>query len=293
MRLKKRSGANTTELKENNGVPYLEYLSLNALPGFRNAFSMKEGGISPAPYGPMNLSFTVGDEPENVLENYRIFGDAIGIPPGSMVFSHQTHTTNVLRVGSGHLGMGILRERNFHDTDGLVTDEAGVCLVTSFADCVPLYFVDPSRRAIGLSHSGWRGTVGNICKNTVELMKKEFGTDPEDFFACIGPSIEGRCYEVGEDVAGPFREAYSPKELESILLPEKERPGKYFLDLTEANRINMENCGILPERISLPDLCTACNREALHSHRASKGRRGGMSAFLMITSREVSPQASS
>ena len=186
-----------------------------------------------------------------------------------------------MAVDASHCGEGILKPRSFKDIDGIMTNEQGVCLVTSYADCVPLYFVDPVNKAIALSHSGWRGTIGDICSNTLKEMAKLYGTRPEDVTACIGPSICADCYEVGSDVADVFLEAYGPDS--GVVLPHNGGiPGKYQLDLTKACFLNMKNAGIREENISLPDICTCCNGDILHSHRASKGKRGGLCAFLMI-----------
>ena len=125
----------------------------------------------------------------------------MGVAVEDMVLSKQTHTTNVKRVYARERG------QSFPETDGMITDVPGICLVTSYADCVPLYFVDPVKKAIGLSHSGWRGTVGKIGKNTVQLMQENFGSKPEDLLAAVGPSVCMDCYEVSEDVIGKWNSA--------------------------------------------------------------------------------------
>lgn len=259
---------------------YLSSPMLDGLPWIMNAFSTRLGGVSEGIYAQMNLSHTVGDDPEKVLQNYRIFGKEIGVPAEDMVLAHQTHTVNVMAVGTAHKGMGIVKDRNYHDIDGIMTDVPGVCLVTSHADCVPLYFVDPVNRAIALAHSGWKGTVGNICKNTVEAMKEHYGTDPKELLAVIGPAIGVECYEVSFDVAERFQAAYNEDECRQILFPKENE--KYDLNLSEANQINMLRCGLLPEHIECSGLCTRCSFDWLHSHRGSGGKRGGMGAFLMI-----------
>lgn len=278
--IRRIKGIDTTRIVMHEDVPVIRYKSLDEIDWLKNGFSTRIGGVSKGVYEEMNLSFTVGDSENDVKENFRIFGRALGILPEEMVYSHQTHTVNVLRIGREQKGMGILRERSFSDTDGLITNEPGVCLVTSYADCVPLYFVDLRNKAIGLSHSGWRGTVGNICRNTVKKMKAEFGTEPKDLITCIGPSICVDCYEVSGDVAGQFETNYETEQSRNILT--KKENGKYQLNLHLANYYNMVNCGIPPENISMPDLCTCCNRTWLHSHRGSLGKRGGLCAFLEI-----------
>ena len=156
--------------------------------------------------------------------------------------SDQTHTTNVRRVTEKDRGSGITREREFHDTDGLITDTPGVVLATYYADCVPLYFVDPVHRAIGLSHSGWRGTVHRMGAATIEAMRETFGTNPSDLLTAIGPSICRDCYEVSEDVIEQFAAAF-PAELHNTLYYRKPN-GRYQLNLWEANRRILLESGV-------------------------------------------------
>ncbi|MCR5526691.1 MAG: peptidoglycan editing factor PgeF [Lachnospiraceae bacterium] len=272
-----------TEMKNaDNGVAYLTFSPLNKLNCVVNAFSTRVGGFSDGIYSTLNLNFNQGDDIEKVNKNFEAMGEAIGVAVENMVMAHQTHTANVMRVTKDNSGMGIIRERNYHDIDGIVTNEPGLCLVTSHADCIPLYFVDPVRNAIGLSHSGWKGTAGNIAKNTVELMKNEFGTDPKDVIGIIGPGICGECYEIGQDVADVFTEKYKGEEQLKVVRPEVGKEGKYLLDLHAANCYNMLDAGLTEKNIYVSDVCTMENSELLFSHRASKGKRGGLCAFLML-----------
>ena len=164
--------------------------------------------------------------------------------------------------------------------DGLITDIPGITLVTFFADCVPLYFLDPVHKAIGLSHSGWRGTVKRMGQVTVDAMKEAFGTRPEDIIACIGPSICGDCYEVGEEVADEFADAFHEKYHDVILL--KKQNGKYQLDLWKANEIVLKEAGIKGDYLAVTNICTYCNPQLLFSHRRTAERRGNLCAFLSL-----------
>lgn len=261
-------------------VPYLSFEVLDKMDFIINGFSTRLGGVSSGEYESMNLTFTRGDDSKKVSENFRRIANALGVRTEDMVYAAQTHTTNVLKVGASHKGMGIVRERNFHDIDGLITDEPGVCLVTSYADCVPLYIVDTVHRAIGLSHSGWRGTVNGIGAVTLMAMQEAYGTRAEDVIVCIGPSICKNCYEVGEDVAGEFAQKYDSNQQKDIIFSQKNN--KFLLDLQAANRHNFMGMGVNAKNIFMPDLCTCCRSELLYSHRASKGRRGGLCGFLQI-----------
>ena len=149
---------------EDGEVPYLRYPLLSDTGIVKHGFSTRLGGVSEGCYASMNLSFTRGDREEDVRENFRRIADAIGVRCADMVFSQQTHTSNVRVVTEADRGMGITRPLAWQDVDGLVTDVPGICLVTFYADCVPLFFVDPVKKVIGLSHSGWRGTVAKIGK---------------------------------------------------------------------------------------------------------------------------------
>lgn len=176
-------------VKEAGEVTYLTYPAFEKLEGIIHGFSTRLGGVSRGIYSSMNLSFTRGDEEEAVKENYRRIAQAIGFRTDDIVTSDQTHTANVRKVTEADRGKGITVPRDYQDVDGMVTNVPGLVLTTFYADCVPLYFVDPVKCVIGLSHSGWRGTVAKIGKATVEKMKEEYGCHPEDILAAIGPSI--------------------------------------------------------------------------------------------------------
>ena len=266
-------------------TPFLEFPLFKNTGIVRHGFSTRLGGVSKGYYSSMNLSFERGDDPEAVRENFRRMGAAIGVSCEDMVLSKQTHTTNVRIVTEEDRGKGILKERDYTDVDGLITDVPGLVLATFYADCVPLLFVDPVHHAIGCSHSGWRGTVGEMGKKTVEAMREAYGSRPEDIFAAIGPSICQDCYEVGKDVAEPFEKLFSQERYQDVslknILTEKVN-GKYQLDLWRANEAIFLGAGILKEHLSMTDICTCCNPSYLFSHRASKGRRGNLAAFLML-----------
>ncbi|MCD8022117.1 MAG: polyphenol oxidase family protein, partial [Lachnospiraceae bacterium] len=170
------------QVRENrkNGVLYFTFPVYDEMPFLVHGFSSRLGGVSEGVLGEMNLSFTRGDVPERVETNFRRIAEAVGFPYENMVFSHQTHTVNVRQVTEKDIGKGYLKERDYQDGDGLVTNVPGVILTTFYADCVPLFFVDPVRRCIGLAHSGWRGTVNDIAGATVKKMSDLYGSDPED-----------------------------------------------------------------------------------------------------------------
>lgn len=262
-----------------NGVPYLTFPVLDEIDWIVNGFSTREGGVSKGDCATMNLSFTRGDDPDAVYENYERIGQAIGFTKEQIVTSHQTHTTNVRLVTKADAGKGITTQRDYTDVDGLITNEPGLALTTYYADCVPLYFVDKKNHAIGLSHSGWRGTVNKMGAKTLEAMKNAFGTNPSDVLACIGPSICQDCYEVSRDVADAFYEGFGQRAEELLI---KKQFDKFQLDLWKANEFIFEEAGVPKEQITVGGICTCCNSDWLFSHRASHGKRGNLAAFLMI-----------
>ena len=265
-------------VKEAGEVTYLTYPAFEKLEGIIHGFSTRLGGVSRGIYSSMNLSFTRGDEEEAVKENYRRIAQAIGFRTDDIVTSDQTHTANGRKVTEADRGKGITVPRDYQDVDGMVTNVPGLVLTTFYADCVPLYFADPVKRVICLSHSGWRGTVAKIGKVTVEKMKEEYGCHPEDILAAIGPSICQDCYEVSEDVIEEFKTAFAGEYQERLYY--KKKNGKYQLNLWETNRLIFLEAGIPEANISMPGICTCCNPEFLFSHRASHGKRGNLAAFL-------------
>ena len=279
------TGSGTTELKAKNHVPYIQFKNLSATGIVKHGFSTRKGGVSTGIFSSMNLNFKRGDDPDAVMENYRRMAAALNMRVEDMVLSDQTHTTNVRVITEEDRGKGILRPQDYSDVDGMITNVPGIVLVTSYADCVPLYFVDPVRKAIGLSHSGWKGTVGHIGQKTVWKMHEVYGSEPKDIVAAIGPSICQSCYEVSDDVAEAFRANFTADEAADILLDKGN--GKYQLDLWKANWYVLTDAGILPEHLSVTDLCTACHPDLLWSHRKTNGQRGGLSAFLSLIDTSV------
>ena len=274
------SSCENMNVRKNGEVVYLTFPALERETAVYHGFSTRFGGVSEGIYHSMNLSFTRGDQEEAVKENFCRISSAIGFPSESIVTSDQTHTTNVRVVTEEDRGCGITKPRSYTDVDGMVTNVPGLTLATFYADCVPLYFYDPVHRAIGLSHSGWRGTVVKIGKVTVETMARVYGTKPEDVLAAIGPSICQECYEVSADVIEQFRGAFEEKDWNDLFYAKEN--GKYQLNLWKANEKIFLEAGILPEHISLSNLCTCCNPKFLFSHRASHGKRGNLAAFLGI-----------
>lgn len=277
---KKAEGRSEAELREQAGVPFFVFPSIEKTGAVVHGFSTRLGGVSEGIFSSMNVSFTRGDREEAVRENYRRLGAAMGFSCENLVCTDQTHTVNLRVVTEEDRGKGFVRPKDYTDIDGLVTDVPGLVLAAFYADCVPLYLVDPVRRCIGLSHAGWRGTVGKIGKKTVELMREQYGSRPEDLVAAIGPSICQSCYEVSRDVIEKFQEAFDERFWPELFY--EKGGGKYQLNLWRANELGFLEAGVRAEGIAAAGVCTCCNPGLLFSHRASRGRRGNLGAFLML-----------
>lgn len=269
---------NILEEKVVNGVPLLTYPLLERTNVVKHGFSTRLGGVSSGDCATMNISTTRGDAPEAVEENKRRLAGALGVKVEDFTFTYQTHTTNVAVVRKEDRGT------RFMETDGMITNVPGICLVTFYADCVPLYLVDPVKKVIGLSHSGWRGTVHKMGKVTVEKMAQVYGTNPADVVAAVGPSICQDCYEVSEDVIAEFRDSFEECHWQQLFYQKEEQreAGKYQLNLWKANELVLKEAGIPKDQIAVTNLCTHCNPDVLFSHRATGGKRGNLSAFLAL-----------
>lgn len=260
-------------------TPYLTYNVLNDIPFIRHAFSTRLGGVSKGICESMNLAFGRGDDKETVLENYKLICESAGFEYESLCGSVQIHESKVQKVTKADRGHGILRERVWKSADALITDDKDVTLVTYYADCTPLFFVDTKTHAIGLAHGGWRGTIERIAVKTVKAMKIEFGTNPQDLLCCIGPVIGKCCYEIDADCAIRFK-ALSEIDTSEVLTAKSEE--KFMADLALTNKLLLISAGVKEENIILSDLCTKCNSDFLWSHRATSGQRGTMAAFMKI-----------
>ncbi len=271
-------GRETLHRNVSGDMEYLTFPSLEETGMVRHLFSTRTGGVSEGIFASMNLSYARGDRKEAVDENFRRVAAVLGCGVGDFVCSDQTHTVNVRRVTESDKGKGVTVPKDYTDVDGLITDEKGIVLATFYADCVPLYLADTKNRAIGLSHSGWRGTAGRMGARTLEAMKESFGTEAKDVVAAVGPSICGDCYEISGDVAQRFRQEFPQEEWEDFLVPKG--GDKYLLDLWKANYYVFLAAGVPAGNIHVTDICTCCNPEYLFSHRASHGKRGNLGAFL-------------
>lgn len=267
----------TLRAHECDGLVYYTFPAFDEISFVRHGFSTRLGGVSEGIYESMNLSFTRGDSDGAVRENFARFCRAIGTDSENVVISAQEHHTTLYNATAADRGRGVTRARGYADIDGLLTDEAGVVLCTQYADCVPLFFVDPVRRVVATSHSGWKGTVARIGEITVRRMCDDYDCRPENILAAVGPSIGPCCFEVD----APVYDAFSAMPLFDSGCY-RQRGEKYDIDLWEINRRILREAGIADDHLTVTDLCTRCYPDLFWSHRATGGQRGSLAAFIAI-----------
>ncbi|MCR5757164.1 MAG: peptidoglycan editing factor PgeF [Selenomonas sp.] len=245
----------------------------------QHGFSARLGGISVQPYKGLNMALHVGDEADIVWENRKRFFQALGLKAEKLVTPQQVHGAAIQRVTSADAGRGAKDYADaIADTDALITNEPGLPLMLCFADCVPVIFLDPEKKAVGIAHAGWKGTVAQIARDTVLRMQAEFASEPADILAGIGPSIGPCCFAVGEDVAEKFRTVFS-SYADGIIM---QQAGQYYVNLWEANRQQLLAAGLAKEHIEMADTCTDCQHQWFYSYRADSGQTGRMAAIIAL-----------
>jgi hypothetical protein len=254
-----------------NALPLWHFESLKQFSSIQHYVSGRRGGVSSGEKSSLNLSFKVGDNPEDVVANRRKISDRFDIPPYDLIFPVQTHSVNV--------GVIKANDQNFEDTDALVCNTEGICISVMSADCVPVLLYDPIEKVIGAAHAGWKGTVGKIASKTVQVMKEQFHCSPANILACIGPSISPEVYQVGKEVVDEVVKSFGSKE---GLIHSETPDGKAYLNLWEANRKQLLDIGLHQDHIEVAGICTYKNAHEFFSARHSKNQAGRFAAGIML-----------
>lgn len=258
-----------------NSIPYLTIPAFTQTEKVTHAFTTRLGGVSKGCYVSLNLGLHVGDDLSAVAENRMRICEVLNVNIENMVCAEQVHGDKVMLVTSEHLGCGALSLDNvIQGTDALITAEKNVVLSSYYADCVPLFFLDPVNTVVALAHAGWRGTAKHIGVKVVENMVSIFGSEPKNMLVGIGPSIGSCCYSVDEDVKDCFDGAYESKVF-------KYKSGRWMLDLKKANKYMLLDAGIEEKNITVSNICTCCKSDVFFSYRASK-ITGRMASFIAI-----------
>lgn len=267
-------------LEEIKGVTLVRFRHFEEHSNFKYFITTRNTGFSNDPVSSFNIGFMEDDLPENVVANRKLLAKSLEIPNTSFVFTRQTHSDHIKKVEPEDMQKGLFtKEDAIEDTDGFMLSIKGVCPVIMVADCVPVILFDPKKKVTGVFHAGWRGTVKQIAQKGLLMMISEYGTDPADIIASIGPSIGPCCYEVGEDVENEVKKVF-PEHANSLLL--KNEMGKSNFDLWNANKIQLLLKGVLEKNIIVCDSCTYHNPETLFSWRYNDGKTGRMGAGVYL-----------
>jgi YfiH family protein len=239
----------------------------------RHCMTTRLGGVSPAPFDTLNFSKKREKNRENILNNYRIVADAFGLDIGDFCVDNYAHSYNVVYVDKK--AGGLVDDSLLPFCDGISTDRKDIVLVTLHADCLPLFFLDAKTPAITMAHAGWKGIYSHIVLKAADFMRYQYGTDPKDIIAAIGPSIGPCCFEVQQNVAGLFQREFGEETVE-------ERQGRLYVDLWKACLSDMAEAGIPAKSVNCARACTSCDHEHFYSHRRDKGKTGAMMAFMQL-----------
>lgn len=263
---------------------YVDDLVFFTIPSFDNTglvkhcFSTKIGGISNGIVKGLNLGFSRPDSQENVMANFKLLCSAVGIEVESLVLTNQVHGISVRKVTREDRGKGIIRDSDIKNVDGLITNEKHVTLTTFYADCVPLFFLDPQGQAVGSSHAGWRGTIAGIGAETLNKMHAQFGTLPQNVLVGIGPSICRDCYEVDTPVITKLKERYD--FWKEVVVPMGKE--KYLFDLQQTNKQILVEAGVDEKNIIVSGLCTRCSEQIFYSYRREGECTGALAALIQL-----------
>lgn len=256
-------------------------------PGLTAGCTSRLGGVSKTAFASLNCGLHVSDQPEHVVANREKLAEALRVRLEDCTYGEQVHGSEVQVVTKESAGAGTrTRATEIPSKDAFITNEPGLFLHALFADCVPLLFFDPVHRAVGLAHAGWKGTVLAIAKVTVEAMSREYGTNPSEVYAAVGPSIHACCYEVDDYVLSRVKQVMNELELSNEAaggfppIYVEQPDGKYSLSLQQMNRQIMMKAGILQSHIEMSSLCTSCRTDLLFSHRKEHGKTGRMAAWI-------------
>lgn len=257
----------------------IQYYVFDKLKNIKHCFSTRHGGVSEGCYAAMNLGWRE-DKAENVIENYRRICNAIGCDSHNTVWTRQIHTDRIINVTEADCGKGLFRDREAEGYDGIITNCKNVVLTGFSADCVLIYFYDPVKEVIAITHSGWRGTVLSIGGKTVDKMVADYGCKRKDIICGIAPAIGKCCFQVDEPVVKAFRNAF--EWADSFIKIDNENEGHYYIDLHGVNEEILVNSGVLRENIENSRICTMCSSDVFFTHRLMGNERGSMAGFISL-----------
>jgi len=258
-----------------HSIEYFESSLLSECDFLTHAFCTRRGGVSEGEYNSLNISFKEGDFESKVLQNWHRLAMAFAIPMDQFLTLNQVHGDDIFIIKP--FG-DYYSSREAMNYDAIVTSRTNLAICIKTADCVPVFIVNKVKKIIAIVHAGWRGTALEITAKVIRLLIEKYGSSPQEILTAIGPSIGQCCFEVDSAAANAF---FEQKNNEAFLFPGA-RPSKWMLDLAEANRRQILNCGIPEANIDVSDLCTSCRQDLFFSHRGSGGITGRQVNFMMI-----------
>jgi purine-nucleoside/S-methyl-5'-thioadenosine phosphorylase / adenosine deaminase len=297
---------------QHNTTRHLQFHHYQQFPELIHGIFTREGGYSPAPYHSLNTSTTLasaargGDSIDNVARNRQLILRALGLGEYPCATLWQVHGAGVLafdtrdewRTDWASTSYYLLQSWTpaaIHKADAILSQQPGLAIALSFADCTPITFYDPMTRVAGIAHGGWRGTARGIVIATIEAMQQRFGCQPQHIYAGIGPTIGPCCYEVSPEIEAlflgheqfdemPIHEKYRALVHESAVFSIMHLSGQESLrlDLAATTYKQLIMAGLLPEHIEQAEICTGCNTDRFYSHRREQGRTGRFPVVMAL-----------
>lgn len=263
---------------------FVTFDNLSQYPCLVHFQTYREGGLSIGDFSSLNMSYSGGDDPEAVLENRKLVAEGLGVPLEKFVFCHQTHSLNVRIVGRQDRGKGVYLgdSDELYGVDAMITNEVDTMLCVKTADCIPVICFDPVKRVIAALTAGWELTAGRMAVKTINLMHEEFGTLPSDIIVGIGVGAGVCCYEVNGDVLLKLQESLNRKS--DFISCFNKKGSKFFVDLKQINRVQLEDIGVLKRNIEMSECCSICHSTEHFSFRASAGKTGRAAIGIMLKS---------
>ena len=259
----------TLERKQHNK---LEYYAWSAWSHLKHGIFTRHGGVSEQHWSSLNFGGTQGDNVNHVRQNHEIVYDALKLNGSRAVTTWMVHSANVVIADKP-----VPNRKWLAQADGILTDKPDTPLVMRYADCTPLFYHDPVQGVIGSAHAGWRGTVQGMASAMVRAMQVHYGSKPADIQVLIGPAISCKNFQVGEEVVEAFQEYFGTLE---NLMRRDPADGTAYMDLWEANRLDLERAGV--EQVKISGICTYDETADFYSHRAEKGRTGRFGTVISL-----------
>ena len=277
MKSTEKIGAEAT-LVTDGELKYIEFECLKKYDDkLIHCVSTRFGGVSQGECRSLNLGFNRNDTRDNVLLNYQLLCDSVGVKTDSLVLTNQVHDIKVAVIDEKDKGKGFSKKSDLIGIDGLLTISPGVTIVTFHADCVPIFLFEPNIRAAAILHSGWRGTLENIASNALAAMRDIPGFSADRLVAAIGPSIDSCCFEVDEDIYRLFKNKFDNVELYTRV-----NDGKWKIDLKEIIKLELLSEGLQKDNIHNCGICTKCRKDLFFSYRGDNRKTGSFAAFMQI-----------